>query len=115
MWRLMLDYRMSRKRSASVDRLIVEFYEAEVGLLQRNIASGIKLGIFRPVGTEETSLFVSTHLDGLMVAASIRPNYDLRAGLRHLREVLFAWLGYEADKQSRRKVNGRNKLKVVSL
>lgn len=115
MLRLMLDYRMSRKRSALVDRLIVEFYEAEVGLLQRNIASGIKLGIFRPVGTEETSLFVSTHLDGLMVAASIRPNYDLRAGLRHLREVLFAWLGYEADKQSRRKVNGRNKLKVVSL
>jgi TetR/AcrR family transcriptional regulator, upper aerobic nicotinate degradation pathway regulator len=92
MLRLMLDYRMSSKRSASVDRLIREFYEAEVGLLQRNIALGVKSGAFRPVDVAQTALFVSTHLDGLMVAASIRDDYDLQAGLRHTRRVLFAWL-----------------------
>lgn len=115
MLRLMLDYRTSRKRSPSVDRLIIDFYEAEVGLLRRNIASGVKSGIFRPVGTEETALFVSTHLDGLMVATSIRPDYDLRAGLRHLRKMLFAWLAHEVDKAPHRKITGRNRLQVVSL
>ena len=114
MLRLMLDYRMSRKRSASVDRLIVDFYEAEVGLLQRNIANGVKLGIFRPVNAEETALFVSTHLDGLMVASSIRANYDLRAGLRQLRKTLFAWLGYEAEKPPQRKAGTRGKPHMVA-
>jgi AcrR family transcriptional regulator len=114
MLRLMLDYRMSRKRSASVDRLIVDFYEAEVGLLRRNIASGVKSGLFRPVDTEETALFVSTHLDGLMVAASIRPAYDLRAGLRHMRKVLFAWLGYDAAAGVQRKPSARGSLQAVA-
>lgn len=94
MLRLMLDYRMSGKRSSSVERLIKDFYQAEVGLLKRNIARGVKNGVFRAIDVERTALFVSTHLDGLMVAASVRLNYDLQAGLHHMRRVLFAWLGY---------------------
>lgn len=94
MVRLMLDFRMSHRRSASVERLIKDFYEAEVSLLLRNIAEGIKIGVFRAVDVEQTALFVSTHLDGLMVASSVRVNYDLQSGFRHMRKVLFAWLGY---------------------
>jgi AcrR family transcriptional regulator len=115
MLRLMLDFRMSRKRSASVDRLIVDFYEAEIGLLRRNISKGVKSGLFRPVDAEETALFVSTHLDGLMAAASIRVDYDLRAGLRHMRKVLFAWIGYTAERGSRRNSAVRNRLQAVAV
>lgn len=114
MLRLMLDYRVSRKRSVSVDRLIADFYESEVGLLRRQIGRGIKSGIFRPVDAEKTALFVSTHLDGLMVATSIRPDYDLRAGLRHMRKVLFAWLGYDANAASPRKSSAQDKVRIVA-
>jgi TetR/AcrR family transcriptional regulator, upper aerobic nicotinate degradation pathway regulator len=114
MLRLMLDYRTTRKRSTSVDRLIADFYNSEVELLRRNIGRGVKSGIFRPVDAEKTALFVSTHLDGLVVAASIRPDYDLRAGLRHMRKVLFAWLGYNANRGSQRTSGSPSELQVVA-
>ena len=113
MLRLMLDYRATHKRSASIDRLIADFYEAEVGLLRDAIDRGIKSGLFEPVDTLKTSLFVSTHLDGLIVAASIRPDYDLRAGFLQMRKILFAWLGYEKD-IVRRKSGGRANLRIVA-
>jgi AcrR family transcriptional regulator len=113
MLRLMLDYRTTRKRSASVDRLIADFYAAEVELLRRAIDRGIKQGLFRPVDRVKTSLFVSTHLDGLTVATAIRPNYDLAAGLLQMRTILFDWLGYRGGAGTRRKGGTRAKLRVV--
>jgi TetR/AcrR family transcriptional regulator, upper aerobic nicotinate degradation pathway regulator len=102
MLRLMLDYRTTHKRSASVDRLITDFYETETALLRSAINRGIKGGLFQPVDTVKTSLFVSTHLDGLIVAASIRPNYDLRAGFLQMRKIVFAWLGAAPGKSGAR-------------
>ncbi len=107
MLRLMLDYRMSGKRSSSVERLIRDFYQAEVGLLQRNIVRGVKSGVFCAVDVELTALFVSTHLDGLMVAASVRLDYNLQSGLHYMRKVLFAWLSYSP--RAGRKENPRTR------
>jgi len=115
MLRLMLDYRTSRKRSASIERLITDFYEAEMGVLRRAIDRGIKRGLFGSVDTVKTSLFVSTHLDGLMVAAAVRPGYDLPAGLRQMRKILLAYLGYVGAAARPRKPSARaGKLRVVA-
>ena len=112
MLRLMLDYRTTHKRSPSVDRLIRDFYEAEIALLRGAIDRGIKRGLFEPVDTVKTSLFVSTHLDGLIVAASVRFEYDLRAGFLQMRKILFAWLGY--GRGAARRKSDRTKLRVVA-
>jgi AcrR family transcriptional regulator len=112
MLRLMLEYRTTRKRSLPVERLIRDFYAAEMGVLRDAIERGVRTGLFRRVDTTKTSLFVSTHLDGLMVAASIRPGYDLRAGFLQMRKILFAWLG--CDQLSRLKPGARSKLRVVA-
>lgn len=112
MLRLMLEYRTTRKRSLPVERLIRDFYDAEMVILRNAIERGLKNGLFKTVDTTKTSLFVSTHLDGLMVAASIRPAYDLRAGFLQMRKILFAWLG--SDQLSRRKSAPRSKLRVVA-
>jgi hypothetical protein len=109
----MLDYRAAHKRSAAVDRLITDFYQAEIGLLRGAIERGIKARLFQPVDPVRTSLFVSTHLDGLMVAASIRPNYDLPAGFLQMRKILFASLGYRRQ-AARRKSGVRAKLRIVA-
>ncbi len=50
----------------------------------------------------DLSLFVPTHLDGLVVPAAIRPDFDLPAGLRQMRKMLFAYLGYEGASGERR-------------
>jgi AcrR family transcriptional regulator len=112
MLRLMLDYRTTHKRSPSVDRLVKDFYEAEIRLLRGAIDRGIKRGLFEPVDTVKTSLFVSTHLDGLIVAASVRFEYDLRAGFLQMRKILFAWLGY--SRGGARRKSDRTKLRVVA-
>jgi AcrR family transcriptional regulator len=112
MLRLMLEYRTTRKRSLPVERLIRDFYDAEMGVLRNAIERGVRTGLFRRVDTTKTSLFVSTHLDGLMVAASVRPGYDLRAGFLQMRKILFAWLG--CDQLSRLKSGARSKLRVVA-
>ena len=108
MLRLMLDYRTSRRRSASVERLIAEFYEAELGLLRGAIDLGIKRRLFRSLDTEKTSLFISTHLDGLMVAAAIRLDYDLAEGLRQMRKILFEYLGHVETASARPRTGPRS-------
>jgi hypothetical protein len=47
-----------------------------------------------------------------MVAASVRPDYDLRAGFMQMRKILFAWLG--GDQLSRAKAGARSKLRAVA-
>jgi len=81
-------------------------------VLRSAIERGVKTGLFKPVDTTKTSLFVSTHLDGLMVAASVRSAYDLRSGFLQMRKILFAWL--VPNQFSRRKYVTRSKLRVVA-
>jgi AcrR family transcriptional regulator len=107
MFRLMLDYRASRKPSSSIERLIKEFYETEIGILREAIGVGVKRGIFRPQDASKMALFISTHLDGLTAAAAIRPDYDVAAGLRQMRKIVFGYLGHTKLARSR---NGRARL-----
>jgi AcrR family transcriptional regulator len=96
MLRLMLEYRSSRRRSHSVQRLIARFYEAEMSMLSTAIKGGIKRGDFRQVDVATTALFISTHLDGLIVAATIRSDVNLKRALRQFQAVLFDYLGVKS-------------------
>lgn len=89
---LMLEYRTSGSRIPSVDRLIARFYDAELALLSRAMKRGVKLGQFRKVEVEQTAQFISTHLDGIVIAATIRPQYDVTRAISHLERILFEYL-----------------------
>lgn len=106
MLKLMLDYRASGARSASIQALIDRFYGAEMELLSRTIRRGIRVGLFHKVDENATALFVSTHLDGLIVASVIRRGFDLHAGLAKLQDVLFAHLGLAERSGARRRGRG---------
>jgi AcrR family transcriptional regulator len=93
MLKLMLEYRTAGTRIAAVDTLIARFYDAELSLLSRAIRRGIRNGQFRRVDVERTAQFVSTHLDGLVTAATIRPDVDATVIISHLEKVLFDYLG----------------------
>ncbi len=95
MLKLMIEYRTSGSRIASVDRLIEKFYDAELSLLSRAIKRGIKSRQFRAVDVDRTAQFVSTHLDGLVISAVLRPNVDVTRSLDHLEKVLFRHLSVD--------------------
>jgi len=93
MLKLMLEYRTAGTRIPAVDELIRRFYEAELALLSRAIRRGIRIGQFRRVDVERTAQFVSTHLDGLVTTATIRPDVEVGRIISHLERVLFDYLG----------------------
>jgi len=91
--KLMVEYRTAGNRIASVEKLISQFYSAEMALLSRSIRRGIRDGQFRKVDVERTAQFVSTHLDGLVISATIRPSVDVARSISHLERILFDYLG----------------------
>jgi hypothetical protein len=93
MLKLMLEYRTAGTRIPAVDELIRRFYEAELALLSRAIRRGIRIGQFRRVDVDRTAQFVSTHLDGLVTTATIRPDVEVGRIISHLERVLFDYLG----------------------
>ncbi len=102
MVKVMLDYTGSPLRLPSVDRLIRRFYEEECRLLAKAFSEGAAMGVFQPVDNEALAQFVSTHLDGIMVAATIRPRFDIAEAVTVLRGLLFHRLGYQAAPAGRR-------------
>jgi AcrR family transcriptional regulator len=100
--KVMLDHSGMPRHLPSVDRLVRRFYEEEYRILSGAIGRGIELGVFQPVDRRRTALFVSTHLDGVMVAAKIRPDFDLAHAVESLREILFDKLGYDRRREPRR-------------
>jgi AcrR family transcriptional regulator len=96
MLKLMLEYRTSGARIVSVERLIARFYQAELSLLSRAIRRGVRMGRFRRVDVERTAMFVSAHLDGLVIAATIRPQIDVARSISHFERILFDYLGAPA-------------------
>lgn len=92
--KIMLDYSGSTKHIPSVERLIRQFYTIEVEkILAGNIERGIAQGQFRKCDAFKIAAVVSVHLDGIMVASIIRPNFKIRTALNDLREVLWLYLG----------------------
>lgn len=94
MLKLMLEYRTAGSRIPSVDRLIRRFYDAEIALLSRAIRRGIRSGQFRvDIDVHRTASFVSTHLDGLVLGATIRGQADIKGGISLLETFVFDHLG----------------------
>ena len=100
--KVMLDHSGLPRHLPSVDRLVKRFYEEEYRILSGAIGRGIELGVFQPVDQRRLALFASSHLDGVMVAAKIRPNFDLAQAIEDLRDVLFNKLGYDPGRSHRR-------------
>jgi AcrR family transcriptional regulator len=92
--KVMLDHSELPRHIPSVDRLVKRFYEEEYRILSGAIGHGIKIGVFQPVDQRRVALFASVHLDGVMVAAKIRPDFDLAQAIGNLRYILFRNLGY---------------------
>lgn len=92
MLKLMLEYRTGGSRIPSVDKLIERFYDGELALLSRALRRGVKQGLFRRVEIDRTAQFISTHLDGIMIATTIRPQVELARSISHLERVLFDYL-----------------------
>lgn len=92
--KIMLDYSSSGMQIASVDHLIDQFYEEECSILSSSIRRGIALGLFRRVDPDQTALFASTHLDGIMVASLIRERFDLKAAIASLKRLFWEHLGF---------------------
>jgi AcrR family transcriptional regulator len=99
--KVMLDHSGMPRHIPSVDRLVKRFYQEEYRILSGAIGRGIELGVFRPVDQRQMGLFASVHLDGVMVAAKIRPDFDLVQAIEDLRSILFSALGYDHEKSGR--------------
>ena len=105
--KVMLDYSGSRIRVSSIDREVNNFYDVEHSILSDSIRRGIDQGIFHAVDPDRLALFVSTHLDGIMVAAMIREDFNLQTAMADLREILWLHLGYLTDRmQTRHRQDG---------
>jgi AcrR family transcriptional regulator len=87
--KIMIDYSHSSVRVASVETLIRRFYKAETSILSTGVREGVARGIFKSVDPERTALFVSVHLDGIMVASMVRPSFDIAAAMNELRRVFW--------------------------
>ena len=87
--KIMIDYSHSSVRVASVDTLIRRFYKMETSIISTGVREGVARGIFKNVDPERTALFVSVHLDGIMVASMVRSNFDITAAMNELRRVFW--------------------------
>ncbi len=105
--KVMLDYSGSRISISSIDSEINNFYDVERSILSDSIRRGIEQGIFHAADPDRLALFVSTHLDGIMVAAMIRKDFNLDTAMADLREILWFHLGILSDRiQTRHRQDG---------
>ncbi len=105
--KVMLDYSGSRISISSIDSEVNNFYDVEHSILSDSIRRGIEQGIFHATDPDRLALFVSTHLDGIMVAAMIRKDFNLDTAMADLREILWFHLGFLSDRiQTRHRQDG---------
>jgi len=99
--KIMLDYSSSTLRNPGIDRAIREFYELERRILVENIRRGISEKVFRATDADRLAALIAVHLDGVMVAASIRATFDMDAAIGDLKEMLTRYLGDGGRRRSR--------------
>ena len=87
--KVMIDYCHGSMRMEPVDTLICRFYKEETAIIANSIRQGIAKGIFQNVDPEKTARFVSVHLDGIMVAAMVRPGFDVSVAIADLRQIFW--------------------------
>ncbi len=89
-----LDYAGSETKIPVVDRLIRQFYDEEMRILSDCIRQGIKQDLFAAVDPDSFALFISTHLDGVMVRGVILDDFDLDQAVVSFRQHIWMQLGY---------------------
>jgi len=87
--KIMIDYCHGSNRIPSVDAMIRRFYKEETSIIASGIRHGIAQGTFQNVDPEQTARFVSVHLDGIMVAAMVRPGFDVPSAMAELRQIFW--------------------------
>jgi AcrR family transcriptional regulator len=87
--KIMIDYAHSASAIPSVQALIERFYAEETSILSNGIRQGIAQGVFEPVDPDRVAQFASVHLDGIMVASMVRPDFDLPAAIGRLRQAIW--------------------------
>ena len=100
--KVIVDYRFSTLKIASIDRLIERLYAAERAIIAESVREGVRRGLFRKVDPATTAAFVSTHLDGIFFGSMTRASADLAAGLEALRRLLWDYLGCAKPDRRRR-------------
>lgn len=96
MVKILMDYSLTRAHQRVIDGVIAGFYDEESRILTGAIRRGIEKGIFEAVAPGEVALFVSTHLDGVMVRSLIQKQLEIATAIAGLRSVLWRLLGYRA-------------------
>ena len=96
--KIMIDYSHGSVRMTSVETLIRRFYREEVSILSSGIRQGVAEGVFRSVDPDRTALFLSVHLDGIMVASMVRPSFNIPAAMNELRQVFWQQVGRAVER-----------------
>ena len=96
--KIMIDYSHSSVRVASVEALIRRFYKMETSIISTGVREGVAQGIFKSIDPERTALFVSVHLDGIMVASMVRPSFDIPAAMNELRRVFWQRVSHPVNR-----------------
>ncbi|MFM0395049.1 TetR/AcrR family transcriptional regulator [Paraburkholderia phytofirmans] len=91
--KIMYDYTKSDMRIDGADEAIRQFYDEERKFLISAIKEGIRRKQFGAVNAERVALFISTHLDGIVVRSAIQPEIDAAAAIKELRETIWGRLG----------------------
>lgn len=91
--KIMYDYSKSDMKIEGVDAAITLFYSEERRFLTSAIKQGIERKQFRQVEADRVALFISTHLDGIVVRSAIQPDIDVAEAVNELRKMMWARLG----------------------
>lgn len=87
--KIMIDYSHGSVQVSSVETLIRRFYKMETSIISAGVRAGVARRSFRNVDPERIALFVSVHLDGIMVASMVRPNFDIETAMTELSRVFW--------------------------
>jgi AcrR family transcriptional regulator len=102
MVKVLMDYSLARVHQRVIDSIIARFYDEESRILTGAIRRGIEHGSFESVAPNDVALFISTHLDGVMVRSLIQKQLDVAAAINGLQGVLWQLLGYRGNAQGAR-------------
>jgi|GEM_PF-1809092 len=100
--KVMLDYSTQGARTDASDAQVRDFYQQEGRILSDSIRQGIGQNVFAPVNVRQAALFVSTHLDGIMLRSMIQSDMDVAAAIRVLQRIFFEHLGYRRERRTLR-------------
>lgn len=92
--KISIDYASTHDRSPEIDKAINRFYDIERDVLGRAIRLGIQQGSFAAVDVEQTTAFVSTFLDGVLVRSVMMEDFSPLDAIETLTNFILHRLQY---------------------